>query len=250
MLRALQRRRFATGVLRGGEAIPYINKCLAVQPANLLAFFPLNETSGLVADNAEGTAARDGAYSNITLNQVAGPFKENNAGALDGLLSYVNMYSASLAAAFNTGIYTVNLWMKRPVDDAAVRLGIFMGGNTTNYMYIGQTANPTIKFRHIVSGTPLDVDLTTTSTAWNMYTQTADSGTGELKAYFNGSQTGVTKTGLTAWNNGVVSGLCNIGSYLSPPQLTWKGNLMYVGLWKVALGQPDITTLYNGGALP
>jgi len=51
----------------------YINKVLSIQPNNLLAYWPLNETSGTNADNAEGTATRDGTYTGVDLNQIAGP---------------------------------------------------------------------------------------------------------------------------------------------------------------------------------
>ena len=64
----IPRSKLAVASYAGGAT--YYKKVLATEPANLLAYWPLNEGSGSVADNLEGTAARDGAYTGVTLGQA------------------------------------------------------------------------------------------------------------------------------------------------------------------------------------
>jgi hypothetical protein len=57
----------------GGYAQTYKDKVLGTVPDDLIAYWTLAETSGSTADNAEGTAARDGTYTGVTLNSSTGP---------------------------------------------------------------------------------------------------------------------------------------------------------------------------------
>ena len=50
------------------------------------------------SDNAEGTAARNGVYTGVTLGQSVAPF---TAPLFDGVNDFNNIYSASLATAFD-----------------------------------------------------------------------------------------------------------------------------------------------------
>ena len=89
----------------------YVNKVLGIDAANNIAYWPVNETSGVVADNAEGTAARDGAITGVTLNSITGP-AGGPAGRWDGANDYIDIESASLSTAFNGNAGTVALWLR------------------------------------------------------------------------------------------------------------------------------------------
>ena len=77
----------------------YIQKVLGIEPGNLIAYWPMSEPSGGIAINAEGTAARNGAYTGVTLAQP-GIGDGNTCPLFDGANDFNNVYSASLDAAF------------------------------------------------------------------------------------------------------------------------------------------------------
>lgn len=245
-----KRRLLALGIFGGSIAVPtYSEKVLAVQPASLLAFWPLNESSGAAAVNAEGTAARNGTYSNVTLGGATGPFGEN-VGAWNGLTSFVDIYSASLAAAFNLGVFSINIWAKRTALDSSVRTLINLGTSTTNYTSILQVNDSTVKYRILRSGVAKDRDLTSSSSGWNMYTLTYDIGAGadgEMKAYFNAAQVGATVTSILAFFGPLAATRCCIGASDTSATTPFKDSLVYPAVWDVALSQADITTLYDDG---
>ena len=55
---------------RGPQGLTYARKVLAIDRDNLIAYWRLSEASGSVADNLEGTAARDAGYdADVTLGQ-------------------------------------------------------------------------------------------------------------------------------------------------------------------------------------
>src|SRR3990170_3594314 len=95
----------------------YYEKVLGIQSANLLAYWPVWEASGAVADNMEGTAARDGAYTGVDLGQP-GIGDGNTCPWWDGANDYCNIYSTSLRDAFNGAEGTIAVWAK--VNSAAV----------------------------------------------------------------------------------------------------------------------------------
>ena len=95
----------------------YYEKVLGIQSANMLAYWPVWEASGAVADNIEGTAARDGAYTGVDLGQP-GIGDGNTCPWWDGANDYCNIYSTSLRDAFNGAEGTIACWAK--VNSAAV----------------------------------------------------------------------------------------------------------------------------------
>jgi len=230
--------------------VSYISHVLATRPANLLAYWPLNETAGSIADNAEGTAVRDGTYTNIDLNQVAGPDGQP-AGYWDGSNDYVDIYSASLAGVWDGDLYTISLWIK--VDSSSVWTdstlrhfcNFYANGNNLTFIRKNPTNNQ-VEFYRIGGGAGgTQVLLNSVSdTGWLHFVITADQASNEFKAYYNGSQTGTTQTGLNSWAASLDSSGTVIGAELTIPSAVWNGYIAHAAVWDVALTDSEIAQLY------
>lgn len=86
-----------------------------VGSGSVVAYWPLSELSGSVADNLEGTAARDGAYTGVTLGQP-GIGDGGTCPLFDGINDYVSVILAS--GVFPLAEGTFMIWAK--VYDASV----------------------------------------------------------------------------------------------------------------------------------
>lgn len=197
-----------------GIALSYSDKVNALGP---IAYWRLNETVGPTADNYEGTAARDGTYINTpTLNQT---------GIGDGLgaplfdppsSENVNIYSASLEAAFNPSEGTLAMWVK--MRDAAVwtdavfrcpftlrvdganeiQFSKASGGAFVSWLYFAGGVS-----EQIISGAQVTADWFHMAMTWSV---AAD----EMKAYLNGVQEGATQTVLGVWAGALDVNRCRI----------------------------------------
>ena len=76
--------------------VTYTGKIQALGP---IAYWPLSEASGTTIVDASGNA-RNGAYTAVTLGQ-AGIGDGRTSASFDGSTSFGDLYSASLAGAFN-----------------------------------------------------------------------------------------------------------------------------------------------------
>lgn len=112
--------------------------------SGLLAYWPATETSGTVADNAEGTAALDGTYKNTpTLNNTAFP-GGGNLPLFDGVNECINLYTAELSSAFDPAKGSVLFWFLDPDPSTPTNSYQFSfyvdAGNTVNCQKSGSTA--------------------------------------------------------------------------------------------------------------
>ena len=123
----------------------YTSKVLGIETANLIAYWPLSEAAGAVADNAEGTAARDGAYDGPTLGQP-GIGDGATCPSFDGINDNVAIYSASLATAFDGDKGTYSVWFKAAaIPTTGYICGFFVDGN--NYFQVYRFNADTYRFK-------------------------------------------------------------------------------------------------------
>ena len=225
----------------------YMGKVLATAPANLIGYWPLNELSGTNADNAEGTAARDGTYTGVSLNNSTGPDGQP-VGLWDGANDYCNIYSASLATAFNVAEGTAMIWAKVSGvgvwTDGTARYALTLRTNSQNRVTI---------FKHSVDNwfyvryEADNVDLITTitpfsSTGWVLYGVTWSALADEVKVYVNGLQSGATLTGLGTWSGSLDSDYVSIGSQTATTSV-WDGYLAHAAVWTTPLSAAQILAL-------
>ena len=222
-------------------AAAYSDKVLATASANLIAYWPLWEASGATADNLEGTAARDGTYTGVTLGQT-GIGDGRTCPSFDGSGDFVNVYSASLATAWNgaelsiAGWFKVvastwtdstyrNLWQFRydVANDIYLEKSDVVGG-----IYLRRAGGGTIELLNYATGSP---------TTWMHFCATVSETNDRCRLYLNGG-TPVASTGLGAWTGLPDTDWCNFGRYDS-----WVGLAAHVAVWTTELTAAQITNL-------
>lgn len=229
----------------------YTEKVLEVEAANLIAYWPMDEAAGAVADNAEGTAARDGAYTGVTLGQSVSPF---TCPLFDGSSDALDIYSASLNTAWPGSAGTLFLWIKVSGagvwTDSKARHLYRIRVDGSNFVGIQKRTTDNGMLYEFDGGGTYDQIIvgSVSTTAWMLTSLTWDvnaGASGELKAYHNGAQVGSTQTGLGTWAGNIDSRYCAIGSGGSTPASVWDGWLAHGAIWSKALSAEQLLSLYN-----
>jgi hypothetical protein len=226
-------------------ATQYRAKVLALSP---LAYWPLDELSGSTADNAQGTAARDGSYSGVTLNSTAGPGALNRAGLWDGANDHCDIYSASLAGAFNGDEGTLSVWFKVSAagvwTDGTTRYFAYIGVDANNYVYMRKNSgNNAYRVEYKAGGTAKAIAVVYSATSWTHLGLTWSAATDEVKLYQNGTKTGATGSSLGTWAGSPASTTTLIGAFNITPTSVMDGYLAHVALWSSALTGPQMASL-------
>lgn len=232
-------------VLGGGAT--YAGKVLGISPANLIAYWPLSETSGTTADNAEGTAARDGTYSaGITLN--AATFTSGTpAPSADGN-DHINIYSDSYRDAFPALEGTKAIWIK--LDTNTWTDGLTHWGWTNQVDGANRTAfrkestNNRLNWIYREGNTERFVVLdSVTSTGWLHMAMTWSAAAGAMKAYFNGAQTGSNQTVSGAFTGSLAATTTTLFAANTSGTTGWTGYLAHAAVWNTPLSAAQILAL-------
>jgi hypothetical protein len=226
----------------------HTERALAVQPSHLLGMWPLNETSGTTAVNAQGTAARNGAYKGAGEPLLAsGEFEGQPAPSFDGTNDYCNIHSASLASAFNGAEGTISAWAK--VSGAGVwtdatfrRIFTFQADASNRIIAYRDTTNNTLAFLYAAGGTVETALITTSTTGWFHFALTWSKAAEQVKAYFNGAQSGPTLTALGVWSGSLAAANTMIGALSTAAQF-WSGLITNVAVWDTPLTAAEIASL-------
>lgn len=226
----------------------YIQKVLSIQSANLIAYWPLNETAGAVADNVQGVTARDGTYTGVTLDSILGPDEVNQAGLWDGVNDYCDIYSASLNTAFSGATGTLAAWMRVSGagvwTDAASRYIVHLLVDGDNAVYIRKNNNNNQLRYHYEAGNIVEVIFAAQfSVDWIHVGLTWDRpGSGDAIAYLNGIQTGAAQNiaGVFFGNLNVTQ--TNIGSRTQPADV-FDGYIAHAAIWNTPLTPAEILDL-------
>lgn len=226
-------------------AFQYYERVLNLDP---IAYWPLWETSGTTAECLVNPA-QNGTYSSdvSTWPVGTGIGDGNSAPGFDGTNDWVEGITATIAAAWNGSEGTLFHWLKVANvgvwTDGVRRDTMFFQVDGSNYVMIRRsTANNTMQWLYNAGGT-LEVVGTAglSSTAWVPVALTWSKSAEEMKAYWNGAQTGATQTTLGVWAGTI--GAANIGATGVGPANPWSGWLAHAAVWDRALTQPDINSL-------
>lgn len=216
------------------------------------AVFPLvNATGGAVPEFVNGW---NGTYSNVTPQDAAGPVPSTLAPTFNGTTSYMDIFTAGLAGAFNPAALSVFIFVKLPSGawtDATIRYLFDIQVNNGNRVYMRKNGtNNQIRVQYGAGGTFKTVDSTALGglTSWLGMGATVDTVADELKFYGNGSQLGSTQTALGTWVGTIATAL--IGSQPAPPSAVFSGQEAYMAL---KFGLPvwtatDFTNMQNDAA--
>ncbi len=233
-------------------ALGYSDKILGTEAANLIGYWPMNEASGTNSDNAEGTAARDGTYTGVTLGQT-GIGDGNTCPLFDGANDFNNIASASLGTAGISDNLTVALWAKVSGSgvwtDSTLRYMIrFTYSTTSDYISIIRSAtNNRLQWscEWGNGGAIAVLKNSVTETGWMHMAITINVGSDAVIAYYNGSPTGSPGSGLITQSDTTLDTLRTLISSddVSSPANIWDGWLAHAAIWTTVLTPAEIATL-------
>lgn len=211
---------------------PYHQKLLSLFAGNIIAFYPLFETSGSLAVDLSGSN-RHGAYSGVSLAHTQGP-RGRAAGLWDGVNDYCDIYSASLNAAFNGNEGSLLLWLRVSNagvwSDVTLRRVVMLYSNGTNYIILAKTTtNNMLQFSHAGSGAGKNAAYNgmAGNTNWFHAACTWSLSNNRIRLYLNGSQV-ASQTGIGAWSGNLSSAQTLIGATDKTPNHVWNGWIGYV----------------------
>lgn len=240
-------RRMVATVL--GLNTPISARIFGTQPANIIGYLPLGDPSGTNADDISSTNA-DGTYT--------GTFTLAQAGIGDGSRSTLfgggRVSLATNLAALNTAMDktqgTIFAWGK--VSGAGVwtdgvsRFLIELGADANNRVFMTKnTGSNLLSIVHVAGTTTKQIDVNTSTTLnWFSVALTWDKAADQVKAYFNGVQSGSTLTGLGVWVGSLSSTFSAIAEFNSAgTSNSWSGNLAHVAIWKIALTATEVARI-------
>ena len=225
----------------------YIDKVLGFSP---IAYWPLNETSGTTADNAEGTAARDGTYARnvTTMTTGTGIGDGNTAPNFNGSNDVVDIYSASLNSVFNGAEGTAIIWLKPSA------IGIWSDGlshyflrvasdSGNNQHYLTKNPSDNLQFGFIHGGTfkAQDLDVSSNADEWHFYALLW-SELGDFGRAIQNTTVLADVTGLGVWAGALDVNNCAVGGH-RPAAPQWSGQLAHCAIWDVLLSPEQLVDL-------
>lgn len=216
-------------------------KYMSVRASNLIAAFPMNESSGTVMRNHRG-AAGNGSWSGVALGGAN--FRGIPVPTFDNVNDFGNFYSAALNAAFTPALFSLSLRYKITpalLTDAAIDTLVRIRTDANNQITLQQSATDNVfDFNYVAGGTTDTVAATISSTGWNHLGLVVDVAGNAMKAFVNGVQSGTTQTGLGTWVGALASTHCCVGVQNTGGTLPYGGNLFMLKIWNIALSDAEM----------
>jgi large repetitive protein len=213
-----------------------------------IAYWPLDELSGSTAVDISGNA-RNGAHTGVTLLQTG--MGDGGASPLyDGVNDYTNIYSASLAGAFNGAEGSAAIWLRVANSgiwtDVTARRAFVIQIDSGNRFRIGRSStNSRIDCDYSAGSTTKTVGISSLSSVdWLHFAITWSKSADQMKVYLSGAQSGTTQTALGTWSGGALSSsACVIGAATTAPVNAWSGYEAHAALWTRALPAAEVAEL-------
>lgn len=237
----------------GGITAPsagYLQKILALGP---ILYYKMDETVGPTAIDQILSPLQDGTHVGVTLGQTGW---DDLCPLYDGLNDYTNMYSVTFAGRFNGAagtiaaafkVYNAGVW-----TDGANRYAVLIQVNWNNYVLLQKNStNGRFRFRYAAAGTVEtidkngigDVDWFHAAITWDK----AAGVNGEVKAYWNGVQEGLTQVALGVWAGVPAITTTVIGAKTITPTNPWYGWIDEPIVWDRALTPAEVAIVATPG---
>jgi hypothetical protein len=230
------------------DVLAYTSKVKAVAPGNLIAYWPLAESSGTAIQDESGNAY-NGTYTAVTLGQT-GIGDGRTSALFDGSTSRGNVYSAGFAGAFNNQEGTFAIWFRVAAvgvwTDGINRRLVRLAVDANNQVYINKSAsNNALDLIYQAGGTAKGVSPATFAgnIGWNHLALTWSKSGDAVKAYVNGAQSGATATGLGVWAGALAATTTVLGAFVTTPSNVFSGMLAHPAVWSTPLSAAQIAQI-------
>ena len=174
----------------------------------------------------------------------------------DGTGDYVAIPEIASYDFERTDNFTINLWFNSDASAAANRRLVSKAAVTTtiqgyHVLYNASTNNLTWQ---IGNGTTTNTspNITSTNSAWNMFTGVLDQTAGRIRSYHNGSQQGTGNT-ITLTGSMLNNDPLHIATRSNSPGdgvVDFDGRVANVAIWNRALSDAEIAALYTSPNSP
>jgi len=232
---------------RAFSGIQYYKKLMSLGTSPPIAYWPLWDAGGAVADNAMGDAGFDAAYDVDCVLGEPGIGDGRTSIRNDGN-AFVNLFTVSLRDAFNSreGTLAVMCKVGEPWSETTARVAIALGASDADRIYIRKSTAAIIhalaKFNNIAkqwqSGGQSTLDFFHLALTWSLSND-------ELIFYIDGNSEG-TYNSIGDWNpaNLLASNRCYIGGYIGG-NTPWHGWQAHGAVWDYAQEPDAITEMAN-----
>jgi lysophospholipase L1-like esterase len=224
---AVERLQRAVLLGRGGAGTMYTRRVKALLGSALLGHWPQWDTSGTVITDVSGNKFH-GVYTNAVIGEAG--IGDNRTSAKYPVTSFGNVYSAALAAAFNTAELSIVIWVKMASaaewTDSAYHTVYRFRTDDNNMIYIQKTiTNNRMLVGYVGGGTSKTIVIDSVSTLdWFCVAVTVSKANDRARFYVNGTLVAAEATGLGVWAGAVIASGASIGSrYGTSSSLAWLG---------------------------
>lgn len=198
--------------------------------ASLLAYYPLWERSGGIVEDLSPND-RTGVYlGNPALGQVQALC--GRAPRFDGVNDWANVFSPSLASAFNGSEGTAIIQLKiepQQWTDGQTSYYLALRANASNHIVLYKAANHQLLFTYTAGGNSYTAEFNDMSTSrWVTYAITWSKANDRVTGYVAGETMQPVLHGLAAWSGGLTS--AEIGGYMGNAANYAKGSISSVVL--------------------
>lgn len=228
---------------------PYSDKVLALAPANLLYYWPMNEEAGTVAVDLD-TGDYPGTYVGVTLQYYDFPDGRKTP-YFDGISDTTTLVAADLDDIFTLNEYSLSMWIR--VANAGVwsdeqgRTALYFYGNASNYIKVQRlgTTDNALRLIHRANGASEQKDLgslTTLDWIWIGITfkQSEPIARYHIKAGGDTIKRGnIGSAPYATWSIGTFAS-ADIGTAGSA---YWAGGIAHVAFWDTCFSDSVIETL-------
>jgi hypothetical protein len=204
--------------------------------------------------SGSGTIWNDISGSGFSGTFTNGPvFDKGGIGNIffDGTDDYITNIGTASTFSFiqNTGIFTINAWVKPSVlgtamyflgnnDGTTVAKGFYLGKLANNRLWLSVTYNVSAQF-------VINFQLTSYFTDTNWVNVTVSSNGSNAIAYKNGVQFGLSSSTITNFSTGDSSRDLSIGRVNNLTSSYWSGNVAVTQIYNRALTSSEVLQNYN-----
>lgn len=217
----------------------YITRVIGMSP---VAYWPLNETSGVTAYDLSGNGLH-GTYTNgPTLNNFGGPgLTMGNAPLLDGVNDFVQLPSAGLNSVFDSTKGTFSVWINLNEAWSATDSIVYfcLGSDANNRINAHKLSSNTIRGQYISAGNTNNNAFAFSASGWHHLLMTFSAS--KLHMFVDGVEQGSGANVTGTYSGALEDAWSQIGAQQSI--ITWKGWIAHAALFNRVLTPTEITLL-------